>query len=306
MLNLRSVDLNLLPIFEAVYEERSLTSAAQRLAMSQPAVSNAVARLRSVFNDELFVRHGRGVHLTATADAIYVKLHGALGTLRESVSDARGFDPKSSARSFALSVSHPLGPLLAVRLRERLLTAAPGIHVSFSTRSRPIDLEQSLRDGRFDAAVDWLVPAGSHFQELALFEDAMVAVARREHPGALKVRHEKDLKSLEFVGLRRRVEGDSPVPGLQEWMRLKLNFAIEVSEIFEVLLLTSQSDLVGLVPKSMLKVAREAFHLRVLPVEVTARRFPIKLVWATSKVSDPGQVFIRKQIEIASRTLMGR
>jgi len=269
MLNLRSVDLNLLPVFEAVYEERSLTSAAQRLAMSQPAVSNAVARLRTVFNDELFVRHGRGVHRTSAADAVYAKLHGALGTMRESVSDARGFEPKSSTRSFFLSVSHPLGPLLAVRLRERLLTAAPGIHVSFSTRSRPVDLEQSLRDGRFDAAVDWLVPEGSHFNGLALFEDAMVAVARRDHPAALKVRHERDLRSLEFVGLRPRIDGDSPVPGLQEWLRLKLNFAIEVSEILEVLLLTSQSDHVGLVPKSMLKLARDAFQLRALPVEVT-------------------------------------
>ncbi|WP_213953667.1 MULTISPECIES: LysR substrate-binding domain-containing protein [unclassified Variovorax] len=306
MINLRSVDLNLLPVFEAVYEESSLTGAAQRLSMSQPAVSNAVARLRTVFNDELFVRHGRGVHRTSTADAVYAKLHGALGTLRDSVSDARGFDPKTSRRSFFVSVSHPLGPLLAVRLRERLVTAAPGIQVSFSTRSRPVDLEQSLRDGRFDAAVDWLVPAGSHFNELALFEDAMVVVARRDHPVALKVRQEADLRSLEFVGLRPRIDGDSRVPGLQEWLRMKLNFAIEVSEILEVLLLTSQSDLVCLVPKSMLKLARDAFQLRALPVQVTTRTFPIKLVWAASKGADAGQVFIRKQIEIASRALTGR
>ncbi|MEJ8859945.1 LysR substrate-binding domain-containing protein [Variovorax robiniae] len=306
MLNLRSVDLNLLPVFEVVYEERSLTSAAQRLAMSQPAVSNAVARLRILLNDELFVRHGRGVHRTATADAVYAKLHGALGTLRESVSDARGFDAKSSTRSFHISVSHPLGPLLAVRLRERLATAAPGIDVSFSTRSRPVDLEHSLRSGGFDAAVDWLVPTSSHFHDLALFEDALVAVARRDHPAALKVRHEKDLRSLEFVGLRPRIDGDSPVPGLQEWLRLKLNFAIEVSEIMEVLLLASQSDLVGLVPRSMLKLARDAFHLRVLPEVVSARTFAIKLVWPASKGSDPGQVFVRKQIEIVSRALTGR
>jgi len=306
MLNLRSVDLNLMPVFEAVYEERSLTAAAKRLAMSQPAVSNAVSRLRAVFKDELFVRHGRGIHRTLTSDGIYEKLHGALSTVRESVSDARGFDPKSSTRSFFVGVSHPLGPLLAVRLRERLLTLAPGIHVSFSTRSRPVDLERSLRDGRFDAAVDWLAPAGSHFQELVLFDDAMAAVARRDHPAALKVRHEKDLRSLDFVGLRPRVDGESPVPGLQEWLRLRLNFAIEVSEILEVLLLTSQSDLVGLVPKSMLKLARDAFQLRALPVEVTKKTFPIKLVWTASKGSDPGQVFIRKQIEIAARNLTGR
>lgn len=78
-----------------------------------------------------------------------------------------------------------------------------------------------------NAAVDWLVPTGIHFNELALFEDARVAVARRNHSTALKARHEKVLKSLDFAGLRPRVDGDSPVPGLQEWLRLKLNCAIE-------------------------------------------------------------------------------
>src|SRR6478609_524421 len=104
MINLRSVDLNLLPVFEAVYEERNLTAAADRLAMSQPAVSNAVARLRDVFKDELFVRHGRGVHRTPTADAVYAKLHGALSTVRDSVNEPRGFDAKSTTRSFFISV----------------------------------------------------------------------------------------------------------------------------------------------------------------------------------------------------------
>ena len=96
--------MNLLPVFEAVYEERSLTNAAQRPAMSQPAVSNAVARLRTVFNDELFVRYGRGVHRTSTADAVHAKLHGARGTLRESVSDARG---KLRRGSTSLSAPDP-------------------------------------------------------------------------------------------------------------------------------------------------------------------------------------------------------
>jgi DNA-binding transcriptional LysR family regulator len=306
MINLRSVDLNLLPVFEAVYEEQNLTLAAQRLAMSQPAVSNAVARLRDVFGDELFVRHGRGVHRTPTSDAIYAKLHGALSTMRDAVSEARGFDPLSSTRSFFISVSHPLGPLLAIRLRERLSSEAPGVKVSFSTRSRPVELEQALRDGRFDAAVDWLVPGRGGFNELALFEDAIVAVVRQDHPVISKGRQKLDLRLLDFVSLRPRSEGESLVPGIQEWLRLKPNIALEVSEILEVLLSASQSDLVGLVPKSMLKLARDTFHLRALPVEGSARKIPIKLIWTASKASEPGQVFIRKQIALVSRALTGR
>jgi LysR family transcriptional regulator, transcriptional activator for leuABCD operon len=306
MLNLRGIDLNLLPVFEAAYEEPTLSSAAERLAMTQSAVSHSLTRLRAVFNDELFVRSGRGVVRTPTADAIYARVHGALSTVRESISETRGFDPKTSTRSFFISVSHPLGPLMAVRLREQLQVAAPGIKVSFTTRSRPIELDQALRDGRVDAAVDWLLPGRGQFKETALFEDAMVAVARRGHPAIQKVRMVTELNTLEFVSLRPRVEGESPVPGIQEWLRLKPNIVLEVSELLEVLMVASQSDLVGLIPRSMLKLARDTLELRSLPVAGTSKTIPIRLVWAANKDSDAAQVFIRKQIGLASRGVAGR
>jgi LysR family transcriptional activator for leuABCD operon len=110
MLNLRGIDLNLLPVFEAAYEERSLSRAADRLAMTQSAVSHALSRLRSTFRDELFIRQASGVFPTPVAEMIYAKLRGALGSVRESVAETRGFDPKSSGRKFFVAISHPLGP----------------------------------------------------------------------------------------------------------------------------------------------------------------------------------------------------
>src|SRR4029450_3465934 len=116
MFNIRSVDLNLLPVFEAVYEERSLSRAAVRLAMTQSAVSHAVTRLRAVFRDELFVRHSRGVLPTATADAIHAKLGDALESVREVVAETRTFQPRTSTRKFFLTITHPLGPMIVLRL----------------------------------------------------------------------------------------------------------------------------------------------------------------------------------------------
>src|SRR4030095_11607620 len=160
MFNIRSVDLNLLPVFEAVYEERSLSRAAARLAMTQSAVSHAVTRLRAVFRDELFVRHSRGVVPTAMADAINAKLRDALASVRDAVAETRGFQARSSTRKFFLTITHPLGPMILLRLHERLSMSAPKISVAASTRSRPIDLDRLLRDGRVDAAIDWLEPQG--------------------------------------------------------------------------------------------------------------------------------------------------
>jgi DNA-binding transcriptional LysR family regulator len=147
MLNIRRVDLNLLPVFEAVYEEQSLSRAAVRLAMSQSAVSHAVTRLRTLFRDELFVRQARGVLPTPTAESIYAKIRGGLGLVREAVNELQGFDPKTSTRRFFVAIPHPLGPMIVLRLSERLAEIAPKIEVSASTRSRPIDLDRALREG---------------------------------------------------------------------------------------------------------------------------------------------------------------
>src|SRR6185295_14873130 len=103
------------------------------------------------------------------------------------------FDPKTSARKFFVSIAHPLGPMIAVRLLERLARAAPGLEVAFSTRSRPIELELALREGRVDAAVDWLPFAKHDFFELTLFHDVVVAAARQAHPALSRIRSIKDL-----------------------------------------------------------------------------------------------------------------
>jgi DNA-binding transcriptional LysR family regulator len=107
MFNIRSVDLNLLPIFEAVYEARSLSRAAERLATSQSAVSHAVNRLRSVFRDELFVRH-RESGAAPAADRTLREVRGALASIRESVVDMRASTPRPGAQVRHRN-AHPLG-----------------------------------------------------------------------------------------------------------------------------------------------------------------------------------------------------
>jgi DNA-binding transcriptional LysR family regulator len=306
LLNLRSVDLNLLPVFEAVYEERSLSRAAVRLAMTQSAVSHAVTRLRAVFRDELFVRHSRGVVPTATADAIHAKLRDALASVRDAVAETRGFQARTSTRKFALTITHPLGPMIVLRLIERLAVVAPNIGVVASTRSRPIDLDRSLRDGRIDAAIDWLEPEGDHFKATVLFDDALVAVARGGHPALRRRASMEVLREGKFVALRPRIEGEHPVAGLREWQRLNLHVVLEVSEILEVFMVASQSDLFGLIPRSMLKFAREAFGLRALRAAPKKVSVPIKLVWHASRETDPAHAFLRKQMQLASSDVVPR
>jgi LysR family transcriptional regulator, transcriptional activator for leuABCD operon len=306
MFNIRSVDLNLLPVFEAVYEEQSLSRSAVRLTMTQSAVSHAVTRLRTVFRDELFVRHSRGVVPTPAADAIYAKLRDALGTMREAVTERQGFNAGTSERKFILAITHPLGPMIMLRLLEHLATVAPNISAAASTRSRPVDLDRALRDGRIDAAIDWLQPDGDHLKSTVLFDDVLVAVAREGHPALRRPASMKTLREGRFVALRPRVEGEHPVAGLRAWQRLKLSVALEVSEILEVFMVTSQSDLFGLIPRSMEKIARSALGLRMLGIGPKSATVPIKLIWHAHRDADRGHAFLRKELTTVARRLVER
>jgi LysR family transcriptional regulator, transcriptional activator for leuABCD operon len=306
MFNIRRVDLNLLPIFEAVYEEQSLSRAAVRLAMTQSAVSHAVTRLRTLFRDELFVRQARGVLPTPTADSIYAKIRGGLGLVREAVEELQGFDPKTSQRRYFIAIPHPLGPMIALRLRERLAKIAPQIDVVASTRSRPIDLDRALREGRVDAAVDWIEPRGNQFHKTVLFEDTLVAVARDGHPALRRPDSAKILREGKFVTLRPRVEGEHPVAGIREWRQMNLDEALEVSEILEIFMVASQSDLFGVIPRSMEKIARNLFGLRPLRESTEVSPVPIMLIWHASRDADPGHAFLRKELGAVATAIVQR
>jgi len=104
---LRMVDLNLLTVFDVVMQEQNITRAAAYLQMSQPAVSNAVARLKTMFEDELFVRYGRGIQPTARAFQLYGSVRQALQLIQNELPGA-GFEPINSARIFNMCVCSPL------------------------------------------------------------------------------------------------------------------------------------------------------------------------------------------------------
>src|SRR5262245_32578800 len=107
MFNLRSVDLNLLTVFEAIYEVGTTTGAANRLALSQSATSHALSRLREACGEDLFVRTHKGLTPTPAAQALYPVVSKALVELRKSLAEAAGFDPAQSERRFRISIPHP-------------------------------------------------------------------------------------------------------------------------------------------------------------------------------------------------------
>lgn len=296
MFNLRSLDLNLLTVFEAIYETGSASVAADRLALSQSATSHALSRLREACKDDLFVRVGQGLSPTPVAKEMYPPVKQALEALRATLSEASGFDPATSQRRFRLSIPHPMGPFYALALRAAAATTAPGIMLTFDTVSRPVDLEDNLRDGTVDIAVDWLPITLDPFVNRKLFDDRLVIVMRRDHPSITTGLTIEDLRNAEFVTLHHRREIEYAPEAIRQFIGLGVHEVVHVSELLEIPAVVASTDLAGIFASSMGPLVEERMGLRVLPIPVELPVVPIYMVWHEARRNDAGHRWLRELV----------
>ena len=251
MFNLRSLDLNLLTVFVAIYELGTVSGAADHLALSQSATSHALSRLREACRDDLFVRTRQGLSPTPVANEMYPAIKQALDSLRATLAEASGFDPGTSQRRFRISIPHPMGPFYLLALRAAVGAAAPGVVLTFDTVSRPLDLEESLRDGVVDVAIDWLPVELDPFINGKLFDDRLVLLVRRGHPLVDVDVTIEDLLKAEFVTLHHRREPEHAPMAIREFLKLGMREPVHVSELLEIPAVVAGTDLVGVFAASM-------------------------------------------------------
>jgi LysR family transcriptional regulator, transcriptional activator for leuABCD operon len=308
MFNLRSLDLNLLTVFEAIYEIGTVTGAADHLALSQSATSHALSRLREVCKADLFVRTRQGLSPTPVAKEMYPAIKQALDALRASLADASGFDPACSQRRFRISLPHPMGPFYAIALRAAAAALAPGIVLTFDTVSRPVALEDNVRDGIVDIAIDWLPIELDPFVNKKLFDEQMVLLARSNHPLVNAGITIEDLRKAEFVTLHRRREIEHAPQALRELSKLIIHEAVRVSELLEIPTLVASTDLLGFFPSSMGPIIEERLGLQVLPFPLELSPLPIYAIWHETRRHDAAHRWLREVlvVELFSLGRMGR
>ena len=191
-INFRSLDLNLLRVFDEIMAERNLTRAAAKLAITQPAVSNALRRLREVLGDDLVVRSGQGVEPTPRALALWPPVRQALAQLQQSLAPG-AFDPASANSTFVLALADATGATLIPPLVEIVEREAPGVSlrvVPLTTR----DPRGLLDDGSTDMAVGYFPAVMADltaraqtdsvvaYESLRLYDGEYVCVMRQDHP----------------------------------------------------------------------------------------------------------------------------
>jgi DNA-binding transcriptional LysR family regulator len=182
VMNWGAFDLNLLIVFDAVMQERSVTRAGRRIGLSQPAMSHALNRLRYMLKDELFVRTPEGMAPTPRAETLAQPLRNALSEMQLALEPAL-FDPAASDRRFALAVNNYAAIVLAPPLVAAVSAAAPGVSLGLRP-SGTLDIADRLDRGDLDLALGGMDSPGERFSSAPLFDDLFVVAMRRGHPAS--------------------------------------------------------------------------------------------------------------------------
>ena len=205
-MKISSFDLNLFVILNAIYTEGSLTKAAEVVGITQPAVSNALSRLREKFNDDLFVWTGSGMVPTQKTENMILDVQSALTLIQKSVNEPDTFEPRSSERNFKLSLGDVSEGRVLPFIMKEIYKDAPNISVGSFAYARS-DQVHALSTNNLDFVVDPIIPATDEVSSTKVFEDDFVVMHREDHDiSKLKnvtIENILDLKHLHVSGRKR-------------------------------------------------------------------------------------------------------
>ena len=287
-MNLRSLDLNLLPVLEAVYAERSLTRASETLRITQPAVSNALSRLRAHFEDPLFVREGRGVKPTAMAEALMPAVRDAMDRLRTGLEPRSVFEPSRSTRVFNISARDAGAYVMAPPLARRLERDAPGVRIAWSQLHRA-GVSTELASGRLDLAIDVPDIRGADIEHAVLLTTPYVCVLAPDHPLAEKGLTPEAFFALRHIAVSSRREGRSLIEEMARAHGKRITPAQRLPHHMPALEVVRQTHLALVAPRPIAE--RSGLALLDLPFDFA--KPATVLYWHREYTEDPALSWLR-------------
>jgi len=298
MINLRSIDLNLLTVFEAVYEEKSQVKAAERLGMTQSAISLALGRLRYLVDDRLFQGRSKGLTPTVKADDLYLRIHQALNLIRDELSNKGAFEPATSQRTFVLALAYGGGGLFGPRLNALIQSKAPNIRLVIRTIDPVAELPSLLREHRVDLAIHHVPLVDQQLEQPIYDENQWVLIARGDHPSIQQDPSLDTLLAEQFVTafdlLTHASEGTlgHMLEGVRERTKLEVPNALLLPHV------VIQSDLLALVPEEMAARFIEIYPIQQFRLPVPVPPIRTHMIWHRSMTSDLGHRWFREQLEL--------
>lgn len=300
-MNFQTFDLNLLRIFDAVMTEQNITRAAERLSTTQPAVSNALKRLREAADDDILVRTARGMKPTPRAEEIWPSVRAALASLEGVLSPER-FDISATKASFRIAMADATATLLLPQLMERVRAEAPDIDIrqvplpGRDPRSTLLNAEADLAVGSFPGVVSQLTEGqqrdvGLHHQRL--YSGEPVCIMREGHP----LSHQELTIDRYCSALHLLVSfsgsASGPVDDLLSGLRRSRRIALTVNQFSTAFHMVARSDLLAVVPRHLIEATSGADRLvvRALPFELPM--VYVDMLWHERDMRRPAHKWLR-------------
>lgn len=303
-MNLSNIDLNLLTAFEALAREQNVSRAAADIGITQPAMSNALARLRALFNDPLLVRAGRAMVLTARAQELEDPLRQALNVIRRVITERGKSSISALARTFTIGTTEYAEHLLLPDVVNRVEQAAP--HIRLVVKRLPTLFqvpEMELREGLLDMAIGFFEegPAlGPGLSSELLFRDRHASVFRQGHPQAHSRLTLKRFQSLGHVAVFYRTDHWSVLDQMLRQRGIERRIVVKVPHMLSALAVVSATDLVCTLPQRIALAFASSMQLKCvrLPLPIPAAK--CILAWHARHNEDQDLGWLRKQIKDAA------
>lgn len=297
-MNLADFDLNLLVVFDAIYKEKNLTRAGQRLNLSQPAISHSLNRLRNAFDDPLFVRHGYQMEPTPLTEELKENVKKVLELTERTLEDRGAFNPYRSTRTFHIGIQDYPMIVVLPRLIKTLKELAPNVNIRtfhLSMESR----KSALEDGKLDMVIGIRQDFGSNIFQQYLFKDTEVCIVKRDHP---VIRDELNLDNYlqaEFIGLsisdvkQARIDRRLKEIGHKRKIRLTVENEVTIPQ------LVSRSNYLANIAKLVAREYIPWLPIKALPLPIELEELEFYQYWHDRYQKDPGHNWLRQTIKKA-------
>ncbi len=296
ILRLADLNLNLLHSLDALLTEGNVTSAARRVGISQPAMSQNLATLRAVFGDELLVRTRMGMEPTARALTIAPGLRRCLDELERVINAGDDFDPQSATGTMRIATGDHIAAAISVPLIRLLADRAPNLTLRFE-RLDIANAHADLCSGRFDLVIrpDGPCPAG--IRSKSLFEDHFACFVRAKHPAVTgdKISLQQYL-SLGHLLISPTGRGTSFVDAALEKLGKSRKIVARVGSFLIAPHIIASSDLILTAPKTGLTAIGKRLRIRVLTPPVPLPTLPMALQWDARRHDDPRLAWMRQTL----------
>ncbi|WP_038203039.1 LysR family transcriptional regulator [Xenophilus azovorans] len=295
------LDLNLVRVFVAIYETRSVTLAGDRLDLTQPTVSHALARLRTGYADRLFTRGAAGLVPTALCEQLYPTLKDALMRIEATLEETRSFDAAHSTRRFRIAMSDIGALYFTPPLLKRLQALAPHIQVDIAQPTPA--LPEDLTTGAVDLAVGNMPELLPSTRTLPLFEEHYVCLMARNHPTIGRSMSVEDFARARHVQVNSPASGHTLIDGILAGQGIVRNVVARVPQFSVLPYLVADTDLLVVLPVRVARLFVARGGMKALPIPASIPHFEVRMHWTARHQDNPAHRWMREQVAATLKKL---